>query len=351
MIHKVFLIKPSRTSDAMPELSIERPLAMLSKGIQTCLVLDLNILNHFKNYQQTPMQARSPQLVGDIAAIKKILGTPALFIAAGFAIGEADESYVEVLSQAYEDFLTAELPGYRDAHNAIPIGRERTRSRQFKSLPEQDQLFFASAHLALLKVHDILFFHQTESPEAKLDMYLEYMDGVADLVPGIESEIAKHCFFRSPADAHDPFLSQSALIRANFNKGGRGDKRVDRILNGARDIMLLRATAMKDGKPLDGKTQDTWLLTTDSGLAALCNSIYFYPVEGERAKFTTTVDSPFRERNGYWRYADKASSLLFAERRSESHRRPQVDTATQLQQLRALAQELNERLARLTANT
>ena len=261
----------------MPELNIERPLAMLSKGMQTCLVLDLNILNHFKNYQQTPIQSRSPQLVGDIAAIKKILVIPALFIAAGFAIGEADESYVEALSQTYEDFLTAELPGYRDAPNAIPIGRERTRSRQFNSLPEQDQLFFASAQVALLKIHDILLFHQTESPEAKFDMYLEYMDRVADLVPAIESEIAKHCFFRSPANAQDPFLAQSSSIRANFDKGGRGEKRVDRILNGARDVMLLRATAMEDGKPLDGKIQDTWLLTSDSGLAALCNSIYFYP--------------------------------------------------------------------------
>ena len=108
---------------------------------------------------------------------------------------------------------------------------------------------------------------------------------------------------------------------------------------------------MEDGKPLDGKIQDTWLLTSDSGLAALCNSIYFYPAEGERAKFTATVDSPFRKRNGYWRYTDRASSLLLEERRSENQRRPQVDTTVPLQQLRALAQELNERLACLTVNT
>lgn len=333
----------------MPDFGALDALANLSRGVETCLVLDLNILNHFKNYQLTPADERSPRLLGYIAAIKEILSAPALFLAAGAAIGEADEKYVEALSETYEEFLAAELPGYLDAPNAIPIGRERIRSRQFRSLPEEDQLFFSCAHLALLKVHDILFFYKSSSPEAKFDMYLEYMDRVADLVPGIETEVAKHCFFKPKPGDQDPFLVRSEAIRDNFDKGGRGDKRVDRILNGARDVMLLRSAAMKDGKPLDGRIQDTWLLTTDAGLAALCETIYFFPADGERAKFTTTVDSPFRQSNSYWRYVDKASTYLLSDRVDDRRRRPEVDTAIQLQHLRALAQELNERLALQTA--
>ena len=342
------MLKPCRSSDSTPEFNAERSLANLSRGVETCLVLDLNILNHIKNYQQISAVERSPQLLGDVAAIKKILCTPGLFLAPGFAIGEADEKYLDELSHSYEEFLSAELSGYADAPNAIPIGRDRRRSRQFKSLSDDDRLVFALAHLALLKVHDMLLFEKALSPEAKFDMYLEYMDGVANIVPGIETEVAKHCFFKPAASDRDNFLGRSEAIRDNFNKGGRGEKRVDRILNGARDVMLIRTAAAKDGKALDGKIQDTWLLTTDVGLAALCSSIYFFPADGERAKFTRTVEAPYRVKNSYWRYVDKASHYVLSRRTNDRLRMHVDDTTKLLHNLRNLAQALDERLARQT---
>jgi hypothetical protein len=196
----------------------------------------------------------------------------------------------------------------------------------------------------LLKVHEILVTTPAASAEAMFDAYLEYMDGVADLVPGIETEIAKHCFFKAPNGGPDPFLERSRAIRKNFDKGGAGEARVDRVLNGARDVMYLRSAAAQDGKHLDGRVQDTWLLTSDAGLAALSASFYFVPTAGERAKFTAVADSPTRDVNSYWRYVDKASNSLLAAR-AHARRSGQdfVDDAF-IARLSRLALELNDQL-------
>lgn len=328
----------------MPDFDASLTLTNQSMGKETCLVLDLNILNQVMTFQKTAAHERSPQLLADIDAIKQILYTPGLVITAGFAIGEADKKYVACLSKTYEDFLSVELPTYRDAPNSTPIGNDRSQTRKFKLLPDDDQLFFAIAHLALLKVHDISLSQKSLSPEAKFDLYLEYMDRAADMVPGIETEIAKHFFFQPASGDQDPFLMRSKKIRENFDKGGRGEKRVDRILNGARDIMLIRGTASKDGKTLDGKMQDMWLLTADMGVAALCNSVYFFPADGEHSKFTTTVDTPFRRRSSYWRYVDAISHDLLSSRMRDRRRRPEENMLMKLQHIRALAQEQNGRM-------
>ena len=95
-------------------------------------------------------------------------------------------------------------------------------------------------------------------------------------------------------------------------------------------------------------SQDTWLLTSDAGLAALCASIHFVPMGGERAKFTTVARNPSRDVNGYWRYVDGASNRLLAER-AQARRGAQdfVDDAF-IARLSKLALELNDRLTRVS---
>jgi hypothetical protein len=99
---------------------------------------------------------------------------------------------------------------------------------------------------------------------------------------------------------------------------------------------------------LDDKLQDTWLLTSDAGLAALCASFYFVPMDGERAKFTSVASSRTREITGYWRYVDRACSRLLAER-AQARRGEQdfVDEAF-ITRVSNLALELNDRLTRVS---
>jgi|GEM_PF-2262808 len=348
MDSRVFWLKPSRSTADMPEFPAPMPIANLSRGVETCAVLDLNILNTFHKHLTTPPDQRSEELRADILAIKKILDVPGMFVAAGFALGEADEAYLEGLVESYEEFFATELPTFGDAPNAIAAGQARQRSRKYKALPADDRQFLSSSYLALLKVHEILVTQPTASPEAMFDDYLEYMDRVADLVPGVETEVAKHCFFKAPGGSTDPFLVRSRAIRKNFDKGGKGEARVDRVLNGARDVMYLRSAAVQDGRQLDGRVQDTWLLTSDAGLAGLCASIHFVPKDGERAKFTTLARHPTRDVNSYWRYVDRASNRVLLERDRARHGAQDFVGDAFIAKLTQLALELNDRLTRLS---
>lgn len=283
-------------------------------GIETTVVLDLNVLNSFKDFV-APNQARSENLLRDIAAIKEVLELPGIYITPGFALGEADESYLSELRNAYEEFLRDECPTYIDAPNATNDFQERVNARKYRNLPSSDQRFYGSTYLALLKIHDILLSKEWQSPEARFDSYLEYMHGVANFVPGLETEVAKYLFCNPSEFRGTDFGIACEAIQDNFNKGGVGEKRIDRVLNGARDIMYIRSAAMMDGKSLDGRTQDTWLLTRDTGIAHFISSIYFHPAEGERSKYTAVSTNKARQANSYWRYVDRTSRLLLEDRR------------------------------------
>lgn len=308
MSNGVFLLKPSRFTDVQPALDSNLIQRNLVSGIETTVVLDLNVLNSFKDFV-APNLAKSEDLLLDVTAIKEVLKTPGLYITPGFALGEADESYLEVLRNTYEQFLSEECPTYVDAPNATNDFLDRTHARKYRNLPPSDQQFYGSTYLALLKIHDIIL-SEWQSPEAKFDSYLEFMHGVANFVPGLETEVAKYLFCDPSEFQGTDFANTCKAIRNNFNKGGAGEKRVDGILNGARDIMYIRSAAMMDGKQLDGCKQDTWLLTRDTGIAHFIASIYFYPAEGERSKYTTVSANKTRQVSSYWRYVDKTSQLL-----------------------------------------
>jgi hypothetical protein len=347
MNSRVFLLKPCRTTDHQPSLDHIEVKRNWSIGIETCVVLDLNVLNRFKEHVAR-VDHLEPQLLGDVEAIKSALEVPHLYVTPGFALGEADEAYLDVLVNSFESFLARELPGYLDAANAIPHEKqEGRRARRYTALPVEERQLLSTAYLSLLKIHDILLKERHASPECRFDLFLEFMDRVANFVPAIEIEVAKHCFFDSTRVIDENFLKRSRLIKANFDKKGSGQTRVDRILNGARDITYLRATAARDGKPLDGRTQDTWLLTCDAGIAALNELVYFHPVEGERAKYMTTSESTVRQKDSYWRYVDRTSRELLSSRVAERKRRGDEGSAEQqLKVIAALAQELGAEVAR-----
>lgn len=340
MKERVFFLKPCRQTDDQPVLSDAQIGLNLVQGIETCAVLDLNVLNRFKQHCNRKAADLSPEVSADIEALKGQLARPLLFVSAGFALGEADESYLDELVSAYEAYFASELPGYRDTPNALPAGRERARSRRYVALPPTEQHILSFSYLALLKVHDILLSGDYVSGEAKFDAFLEFMDGVADVVPAVEVEVAKHCFFTSTSIDDELFVGRSKAIRANFNKGGRGETRVERILNGARDVMYVRSAAAADGRELDGRIQDTWLLTCDRGIAALCSVFYFHPKDGERAKYTTTVDSVARSKDAYWRYVDRASGDLIADRSKPRRNASSLSVEEQMKRLAGRAVDL-----------
>ncbi|WP_157137978.1 hypothetical protein [Herbaspirillum lusitanum] len=344
MSRKLYLIKPSRHDDEQSLLLPEEVVRDISQGIETSLTLDLNILSFLRSALNSSTEAAANE--GLLAEIQNVFNTPFLFLSPGMALGEADESYLDSLHSSFEQFLEQFCPGYRDAPNATRDYRSNIGARRYGALPKIEQQFFSISYLALLKVHDIILANRSSSPEAKFDRFLEYMDGVANFVPALEAEKAKFCFSSNQGSLDTEFVSLSDAIKDNFNKGGRGSKRVERVLNGARDVMYLRMVASMDGKNLDGKPQNTWLLTCDDGIAALSRAIYFYPVEDEASKHVTIAEYGSRNKNAYWRYVDaECARVLLMRRKDGRSTATNHGTKDHLGRLADLAHELEERVS------
>lgn len=154
------------------------------------------------------------------------------------------------------------------------------------------------------------------SPELKFSSYVSYMTSVANVLSAVEAEVAKYWFFDRTAVTEDGFKASCKKIRDNFNKGGKGQGRLDYILNSARDLMYYRVTAISDGKKLDGRLQDTWLLTADQGLLELSKSIYFCPYEGTLAKYVSFSRHPEQVSDPYWKFCDQLLADTVENRRT-----------------------------------
>lgn len=343
MPRSLHIIKPSRLTEQQPTLSEQVVKDNLARGIETSVVLDLSVLNHFAN----ALDPKSTMSAGERqpAEMEAILRIPFLFLSPGIALGEADEKYLEHMRCSFEEYLKKFFPSYTDAPNALGL-RPRGESRRFAALPEVDQKIFSVAYLALLRIHDILLSNPGSSGEAKFDMFLEYMDRVANFVPALEAEVAKFCFSGKASPDDPAFERLRESIKDNFNKGGRGDKRLMRILNGVRDVMYLRFTGIMDGKELSGKQQDTWLLTCDDGLASLARAAYFYPKDGEAAKYFTVSRYESRDKQSYWRYVDKElQRMLTARLDSGRSSHAEHGTVGHLGFLAQKSRELEQRVA------
>jgi len=340
----LYLIKPSRLTETQPFLLPETVVGNMSLGIETSVVLDLNILSLLREAVDPSSEMLSEER--KLAEIQSVFNIPFLFLSPGMALGEADESYLESLHSSFEKYLEEFCPGYVDAKNATHNYASRERSRRYSALSEIDQQMFSVSYLALLKIHDILLSQPSSSGEAKFDIFLEYMDGVANFVPALEAEVAKFCFVEKRNSEDPDFVSICKAIKDNFNKGGRGNKRIERVLNGARDVMYLRATAMMDGKRLDGNQQDTWLLTCDHGIASLARAVYFYPTDGEASKYVTYAEYESRARYSYWRYVDAELQRILLARQAEGRSTVSSQASPgHLSSLADKARELEQRVA------
>lgn len=315
---RVFCFKPCREEADMVPLDPDRPAVQAEFGIDTCVFVDLNVLDKISTAVTVPVSDQSEELRQEIAELKAILSLPSLHICAGPALEEAHQEWLDPLLASYERFMQSEIPTYRTHPKSITPSREIDRTGKFLSLRESEQRFFALSHLCMLKFQEILVTCAGEAPERQFDEFLQYMDKTVDCVPRLEIEAAKHCFFQ-PASSDDSLLAAlSRKIRKNLMKGGRGEKLVDKALNAARDLMLVRGVSLMDGDRFDGRRQDAWLLTRDAGLAALCATTRFVPGPSGTARWMTETRYEHRDINPYWRHVDKAYIEVDVERASRN---------------------------------
>jgi hypothetical protein len=113
--------------------------------------------------------------------------------------------------------------------------------------------------------------------------------------------------------------------------------------------MYVRSAAFMEGRMLDGFEQNTWLLTRDEGLAQFMSSIYFFPKDGEAAKHTTLAKNSARDANSYWRYVDRATQSLIAQRSSQRMNTANFATDIHMQRLADRAKEMTRKIVGLSS--
>jgi len=298
------IIKPCRTTLKSPELKTARCIKNHKKGVETSLILDLNILSKMREVVGT--RSVKYQHSGLSSLVNTLNKMPAIYISPGFAITEANKDYRESLMESYEIFLERYCPGFIDTPNSTKNYKNlNSKPSEFVELGTVEKYFNSVAYLGILRIQ-LEERKAVSDPQNKYENYLNYMIEHADMVGAVESEAAKYVF-SNIEDIKDPkFKAFSSKIRKNFKKGGNSsEKLLKNCLNAARDIMYYRAAADRSNEYIDGKLQDTWLVTADDGLFNLSQSIHFVPKQDENdSKYFSMIRGKEQKKSPYWSYCD-----------------------------------------------
>jgi hypothetical protein len=184
------IIKPSRTHANLPELDISRAKKNHQKGIETNVILDLNILSKMNEIVLDPDKYETSGLKATVSMFNRM----PLVLSPGFAISEVSNEYLDALWSSWEVFLSTYCPNYVDASNATKEKRVDGRGKKFEKLPDGDRHMQSIAYLAILAIHVIAKRSVHLSPERKFEEYVEFMCTRADILSAVEAEVAKHCF-------------------------------------------------------------------------------------------------------------------------------------------------------------
>ena len=272
---------------------------------KTSLILDLNILSKMN---EVVKGERTFEDSGLSWLVKFLNSKPGLCPTPGYAIQEVDSDSLNEITASFESFLSTYCKGYFDHPTAIKNYSELiNKPKRFQELPLSERYLNSIAYLGILKIQEIWRNDSELEPIDKFVKYTVFMSEKADIVGAIESEAAKYVFFDSSTVKDVKFGLFCKKIKENFKKGGdTHEKLLQRCLNSARDIMYYRLCAHMSGELIDGKKQDTWLVTGDEGLYNLSESIHFVPgIDKSDSKYVTFERHREQKKSDYWKCSDE----------------------------------------------
>lgn len=297
------IIKPSRFQSKSPALKRARCIKNHLNNVETSLVFDLNILSKMNKVVCGETSINQSGLVDLVTILNKL---PALYLTPGFAIAEISHEYLNTVTNSYEVFLDKYCPGYKDAPNATHDYKNlNSKPTEFLKLDKSEKYLNSISYLGILRIQIEEHINQGTQYD-KYNEYLSYMINVADMVGVVESEVAKYVFSDYSQIKDQKFKIFSSKIKKNFKKtSGDSTVTLKKCLNAARDIMYYRTTADRSNEYIDGKLQDTWLVTADEGLCNLTDSIHFLPnMDKSDSKYVSYVRCKEQKKSQYWRYCD-----------------------------------------------
>lgn len=316
------IIKPCRTEDTTPILDSTRTSSNMVRGIETALMLDLNVLSKMHKVIIRDNSYEESGLVDFISLINNLTG---IYLEPGFATYEVAPKMRRDLCTSFDKFLSLYAPKFIDAPNATYdfLNEENSMEENinFHNLSEGEKFICAIPYLSMLVIWFINAQYPNLKPKEKYCNYIEYIKTVVNTIGAVENEIAKFIFFDTNECSDINFKKTCKIIRENFNKKPQ-NKNFKQIvkdrLNIARDIAYYRLTALKSNQYLDGKLQDTWLVTGDDGIKELSDFVYFIPHIESDSKYIQYSRNQVQKESDYWIYCDTLSDAIGLIRRMEN---------------------------------
>lgn len=316
--HTLHFIKPCRKTDSSPRLTPSIVAENKRKGIETTLILDLNILVRMED---VIIRRHSPNDFDLTRLINFINSCPpqSLCLTAGFALNEVHPKFKKLSFEMYELFLSIFCPQMVDHPTATrntPNEAERTRAYEFSELSIEEQHLYSVPFFSLMQIHIINATKPSLSGVEKFKTYMSRVCDEIDMLSAVEAEIAKYCFCDKKPNYSDELNAKIEDIKNNFMSGSnKPAQRFKNIFNGVQDLKYIKGALEFSKEHFYGKTQDTWIATLDSKLYWLSESIHHYPVAGERdGKYFSINRSYDQQTCNYWLSVDALQEQLQHER-------------------------------------
>ncbi|NWB64472.1 MULTISPECIES: hypothetical protein [Pseudomonas] len=316
--HTLHFIKACRETDSSPKLTPSIVTSNKREGIETTLILDLNILVRMED---VILRKHSPNEFDLTRLINFINSCPphSLCLSPGFALNEVHPKFKKLSFEMFEVFLSIFCPGMIDHPTATrntEQEQERTRAYEFSELSIEEQYVYSVSFFSLMQIHLINAKHPSLSGIEKFEKYLiRVCDGI-DMLSALEAEIAKYCFCDKKPTYTMALNDKIEDIKKNFMDGSKKPKqRFKNIFNGVQDLKYIRGALQFSQQEFFGKLQDTWIATLDSKLYWLSESAHHFPVAGEPdGKYFSIVRSPDQQGCQYWLTVDLLQEQLSKQR-------------------------------------
>lgn len=327
--HKLHFIKPCRKTDSSPILTPSIVTENKRKGIETTLILDLNILIRMEDVilkKRNPNEFDLTRLINFI----NLCPPESLCLTPGLALDEVHPKFKKLSFEIYEVFLSIFCPGMIDhptaTRNTLQED-ERTRAYEFSELNLEEQYFYSVSFYSLMQIHIINANHKNLSSIEKFKCYLDRVCNNIDMISSMEAEIAKYCFCEKSHNYSNTLNDKIDDIKKNFTSASSKPKqRLKNIFNGVQDLKYIKGALEYSQELFFGKPQDTWIATLDSKLYWLSESAHHYPVDGERdGKYFSIVRSSDQETCNYWSSVDQLQVHTQAERQQRGKGKVPLD--------------------------
>ncbi|MBK0055616.1 hypothetical protein [Stenotrophomonas sp. S39] len=319
---RIAAIKASRKPGDFPELSFNRLRRNQDSGIETTLLMDCNVVIHMRNAVQVSDEVernKSIKALTPLAAFLRECSERQLryTVSPFFGLNEMRSTEAGAAVSALDEFSRIFGLHWIDADNAV-AGDPTTlglTDRGFLQLPDDVQHFVSAPYAGLLLMLIVARDVQAD-PVTKFRRYLRLYRRLINVTSIREITIARFLFAPEPVEGtrfHDiwkpivlNFTGRKKLTTKLHNRSDHLDRAAS---NGALDLQLLNAANLSDYTGVDGRRQDTWVLTGDLKLAALTAAVHHTDL-GTGLVGLAVATEDFGDQGEYWHETNRDMAAL-----------------------------------------